>query len=100
MAKNRFEQVDDVQDDAITLEVGLGDARDQARVHLPLAAKDKGVSGAAQEDEAGRMASDLLPAVEAFRSSVKLANELRMPIVVVDVGSAWDETWGALYRAV
>ena len=100
MAKNRFEQVDAVQDDAITLELGLGEAGDEARVHLPAAAKEKGVGGAAEEDEAGRMASDPLPAKDAFRSSIKLANELRMPIVVMDEKGRWQEEWGTLYQPV
>ena len=100
MAKNRFERVDQVQDDAITLELGLGDAAESGRVHLPPAAKAQGVSGGAGEDASGRMTSDTLPKIDAFRSSIKMANELRLPVVVIDSGEAWLDEWGTLYTPV
>ena len=42
--------------------------------------------------------SKKLPAKDAFRSAVRLANEIKAPIVVQDPGSLWDSEWGDLYR--
>jgi hypothetical protein len=36
--------------------------------------------------------------VEAFRSAIRLANEIKAPIVVVDPDRVWNEEWGELYR--
>jgi hypothetical protein len=41
-----------------------------------------------------------LPAKDAFRSAVKLANELKAPLVVADPDNVWDAEWGTLYRPV
>ena len=91
MTKNRFEQVDEPQPDAITLTLRKQDDAVTGQVHCPAAC-----SG-------GRLAADstspFLPAVEAFRSTIKLANELKAPVVVVDPQGLWEAEWGALYRA-
>jgi hypothetical protein len=36
--------------------------------------------------------------VEAFRAAVRLANEIRAPIVVEDPQGLWQDEWGVLYR--
>jgi hypothetical protein len=92
MAKNRFEQVDEPQDDAITLALGKGDDGTFGTVNCPA-----GVTGGRLQ---GDVLSDKLPAVDAFRSAVKLANEIKAPIVVMDPDGVWQEEWGALYRPV
>jgi hypothetical protein len=92
MAKNRFEQVDEPQDDAITLALGKGDDGTFGTVNCPAT-----LTG-------GRLKADVLSgklaAVDAFRASIKLANEMRAPIVVLDPEGLWQEEWGTLYRPV
>ena len=36
--------------------------------------------------------------VEAFRSAIRLANEIKSPIVVLDPDGLWKPEWGDLYR--
>lgn len=88
MRRNRFEQVDEIQDDAITLEMSAEGDSQKARVHV--AAAFMGESGEAS-------VSEPLPKVDAFRGAIKLANTLKAPVVVID---AWDAIWGDLYRPV
>ena len=42
--------------------------------------------------------SDELGSVEAFRSAIKLANEIKAAVVVVDPDGAWQAEWGDLVR--
>jgi hypothetical protein len=90
MAKNRFEQVDEVQPDAITLSLAKDGDREGGRVIFPTSA-----SG-------GRLAQDhvsnQLSAVDSFRSAVKLANQMKVAIVVMDPDGVWKSEWGELYR--
>lgn len=37
-------------------------------------------------------------AKDALSGAVKLANELKLAIVVLDPDAVWKEEWGALYR--
>lgn len=90
MAKNRFEQVDEPQPDAITLILGQRDGKTFARIACPA------------ELAAGHLANDFvsdeLEPVEGFRSAVRLANEIKAPIVVEDTEGLWQDEWGELYR--
>lgn len=92
MRRNRFEQVDEVQPDAITLMLAPDGDPQVARVHVPKEVAE----GRLDEDQT----SPDLPKVEAFRSAIKLANDLKAPIVVLDESAAWDSEWGDLYRPV
>jgi hypothetical protein len=89
MTKNRFEQVDEVQPDAITLALSKRGDDSFGTVHCPAA-----LSG-------GRLATDAvsgeLPAIQAFRSAIRLANEIKAPVVVVDPDHVWQAEWGELY---
>ena len=38
--------------------------------------------------------------IEAFRSAIRLANEIKAPIVVIDAEGGWMAEWGDLYRDV
>ena len=91
-AKNRFEQVDEVQDDAITLSLRKSDPDAVGTVTFPASAS------------AGKLVNDSvseeLPLVEAFRSAVRLANTVKVPIVVLDPDNVWLPEWGDLYRPV
>jgi hypothetical protein len=92
MARNRFEQVDETQDDAITLCLIKDGENSYGVVTCPAA-----IAG-------NRLAvdttSERLPAKDAFRSAVRLANEIKAPIVVQDPNSLWQSEWGDLYRPV
>lgn len=92
MRRNRFEKVDEVQDDAITLEIAPGGEPEMARVHVPPAEEKAEVSV--------QKSSEPLPKIDAFRGAIKLANTLRMPVVVMGDENFWDTTWGDLYRPV
>lgn len=90
MAKNRFEQVDERQEDAITLFLVRKDTGAHGYVTCPAAISN----GRLAEDQVGRE----MPQVDAFRSAVQLANELKAPMVVVDPDNLWQAEWGELYR--
>jgi hypothetical protein len=92
MARNRFEQVDEIQPDAITLVLKKDAGPGVGSVVFPASAS----SGQLTED---RISPDL-PLVESFRSAVKLANEMKVALVVMDPGGAWMAEWGDLYRPV
>jgi hypothetical protein len=90
MARNRFEQVDEPQPDAITLALIKDGEVDYGVVTCPAA-----IAG-------GKLATDTtsekMPAKDAFRSAVRLANEIKAPIVVHDPGALCNSEWGDLYR--
>ena len=90
MAQNRFEQVDEPADDAMTLTLARDGEKMFGTISCPAAATQgrlpKGFS------------SGELPLKEAFRSAVRLANEYKVPLVVIDRDNLWQADWGALYR--
>jgi hypothetical protein len=92
MARNRFEQVNEVQPDAITLVLKRDNDGASGSIVLPAAA-----SG-------GRLATDqtsaLLPAQDAFRGAIRLANDLKLAIVVCDPEGVWKAEWGDLYQPI
>ncbi|MGY4290270.1 hypothetical protein ACVWXO_009536 [Bradyrhizobium sp. LM2.7] len=92
MARNRFEQVNEVQPDAITLVLKRDSDGASGSMVLPAAA-----SG-------GRLTTDQvsapLPAQDAFRGAVRLANDVKLAIVVCDPDGVWKSEWGDLYRAI
>ena len=90
MTINRFEQVGERQDDAVTLfllETGTG-----ARGYVTCPAAVSG--GVIAEDQITEEAQ----AKDAFRSAVRMANEFKAPLVVVDPSRLWQADWGVLYR--
>lgn len=92
MARNRFEQVDEIQPDAITLLLKRQDGKECGSVVFPASAS----SGKLLED---RVSPDL-PLVESFRSAIRLANQMKVALVVVDPEGLWNAEWGDLYRPV
>lgn len=92
MPKNRFEQVDEVQPDAITLSLAKEGDREEGMVIFPASAS----GGRLPEDRI----SAQLPALDSFRSAVRLANEMKVAIVVIDPHGVWKPEWGDLYREV
>ena len=89
MRRNRFEQVDEIQPDAITFELAPEGDDTLARVHVPEGTG--GTSGGTSEP---------IGKIDAFRGAVRLANALKLPIVVMGDDGAWDKEWGDLYRPV
>jgi hypothetical protein len=92
MPRNRFEQVDAPQDDAITLALLHQEGQRVGTVTCPA-----GVSGGRLKED---VASETIGDVDAFRSAIRLANEIKAPIVVVDPEGLWKSEWGDLYRAL
>ena len=87
---NRFEQVDSAEPDAINLILTQTASGQDGRVLIPASALE---GGRAKDIDSGE-----LPAVDAFRSAVKLANEMKLAVVVIDPGKVWHAKWGELYR--
>ena len=92
MARNRFEQVDEIQPDAITLLLKKENDQGVGSVVFPMSAS----SGRLTEDRI----SPNLPLVESFRSAIRLANEMKVALVVMDPEGMWNNEWGDLYRPV
>lgn len=90
MAKNRFEQVDAPVADAMTLLLARRGEEAVGRVTCPAELSE----GKLSED----LLSDEMPAKDAFSSAIRLANEMRVPIAVVDPDNVWVAEWGDLYR--
>jgi len=88
---NRFEQVDEIQPDAITLTLGQHEDRYWGSVHCPATAFPP-------EAGATDMDSGELPILEALSGAIKLANEIKLALVVVDPDGLWRPQWGELYR--
>ena len=90
MATNRFEQVDEPAPDAMTLSLAQDGDKKYGIVSCTAAATQgrlpKGFS------------SGELPLKDAIRSAVRLANDYKLPLVVVDPQGLWEKDWGELYR--
>ncbi len=86
---NRFEQVDEIVPDAITIILEQRSDGQWAKVFCPSSAHD-----ALLED---RMSEPIAPK-DALSGAVKLANELQLAIVVLDPDAVWKREWGELYR--
>jgi hypothetical protein len=89
-AKNRFEQVDEIQADAVTLSLVKDGDKAAGVVIFPASASN----GRLVQDS---VSGELSPQ-DSFRSAVKLANEMKVAIVVMDPQGIWDPQWGDLYR--
>ncbi len=86
---NRFEQTDAPVDDAIAVILEQRSDGQWAKVFCPMSARPS--LGADKMSES-------LPPKDALSSAVKLANELKLAIVVVDPDGVWKKEWGDLYR--
>ena len=90
MARNRFEQVDERQDDAITLTLWKAEDNMYGTVTIPAA-----LSGGKLSAD---MTTDKMPLKDAFRGAIRIGNEMRAAVVVIDPASLWQAEWGELYR--
>ena len=86
---NRFEQVDELQPDAINIVLEQRNDGQWAQVHCPASA----LTGLTQN-----MSSGDLPPKDAFLNAVKLANDVKLAIVIIDRDAIWKKEWGELYR--
>jgi hypothetical protein len=86
---NRFEQVDEAVGDGITVALEQRPDGQWAKVFCPRSAH-----AALRED---RISQAMAPN-EALSVAVKLANELKLAIVVVDPDAVWKREWGELCR--
>lgn len=89
MARNRFEQVDEEQPDALNLSLRQTPEGQIGRVRVPVSALD-GLPGGVDSGD--------LPARDAFRGAIRMANELKLAIVVIDPDGVWQDEWGDLSR--
>lgn len=90
MPANRFEQVDEPPTDAITLKLSERGGKAFGHVLCPADL----TAGQLVND----FVSDELAAKDAFRTAIRLANEIQAPIVVEDKAGIWQDEWGVLYR--
>ena len=86
---NEFEKVDSVQADAITLELIAQDGVQFGVVHCPASAS----GGRLPKD----YRSEAMPGKDAIRAAVKLANDMKAAIVVLDPQDLWPAEWGTLF---
>jgi len=92
MARNRFEQVSEIQPDAIALVLKRDNTGASGSIVLPAAAS----GGRLNIDQV----SAQMPAQDAFRGAIRLANDMKLAIVVCDPDGVWKPEWGDLYQAI
>jgi hypothetical protein len=90
MAKNRFEQVDEFQPDAINLTLIQKSDGQVGTIHCP--------QTAAPDQLPADLTSEEMPARDAYIGAIQLANAKKLPIVVIDRDNIWKSEWGDLWR--
>ena len=86
---NRFEQVDEVAGDAVTVVLSQRADGQWATVICPKSAHES--------LNADRITHPM-PPEDALSGAVKLANQLKIALVVQDPDGVWKKGWGELYR--
>lgn len=89
-AANRFEQVDEPAEDAMTLTLRREGEKNYGVLQCPA----KAAGGRLPKD----FSSGELPLKESFQSAIRLANEFKVPLVIMDPDGLWQKEWGQLYR--
>jgi hypothetical protein len=90
MARNRFEQVDELQPDAINLTLIQKSDGHVAIVHCP--------KTVAPDELPVDLTSAEMPLRDAVIGAIELANSKKIPIVVIDRDNLWNSEWGDLWR--
>jgi hypothetical protein len=90
MAKNRFEQVDEIQSDAINLTLVQKSDGQIGIIHCP--------KTAAPDQLPDDLTSEEMPIRDAVGGAIQLANARKLPIVVIDRDAIWKAEWGDLWR--
>jgi hypothetical protein len=86
---NRFEQVDEVVGDAVTVVLSQRADGQWATVFCPKGAHESLIADRVTEP---------MPPKDALSGAVRLANQLKIAIVVQDPDGVWKPEWGELYR--
>lgn len=86
---NRFEQVDAIVGDAITVALEQRPDGQWAKVVCPKGAHESFVVDRVTEP---------MPPADALSGAVQLANAKKLAIVVLDPDGVWKKEWGELYR--
>jgi hypothetical protein len=90
---HRYEQVDQPSNKAVTLTFGTNGGRDRGEVTGPT----KIILGR-QVDVRTSQPGSLTP-TKAFAMAEEMADQLGLPLVVVDPDGIWKPIWGELYRS-
>jgi hypothetical protein len=90
VSRNRFEQVDELQPDAINLTLAQRSDGQVGIIHCP--------RSAAPDRLPADMTSHEIPARDAVIGAIELANARKLPIVVIDRDNIWNAEWGDLWR--
>ena len=86
---NRFEQVDEVVGDAVTIVLSQRADGQWATVFCPKSA---------HESLAADRVTEPMATTDALSGAVRLANQLKIALVVHDPDGVWKLEWGELYR--
>ena len=89
MARNRFEQVDEVQPDALNLTLRKSEGKEIGVIHVPKSASS---------DLPINLTSEEMPILQALSGAITLANKRKLAIVVIDPDNLWNKDWGDLWR--
>ena len=89
MARNRFEQVDELQSDAINLTLMQKSDGQVGIIYCP-----KTASPEVPVD----LTSEEMPIRDAVIGAIQLANAKKIAVVVIDRDSIWKTEWGDLWR--
>ena len=90
MTKNRFEQVDELQPDAINLTLIQKSEGQVGILYCP--------KTAAPDQLPADLTTPEIPIRDAVVGAIQLANVKKLPIVVIDRDNIWKSEWGALWR--
>jgi hypothetical protein len=89
-SKNRFEQVGELQPDAINLTLSQKGDGQVGTIHCPKSAAPNRLSA--------DLTSEEVSARDAVIGAIELANSQKLPIVVIDPDKIWKAEWGELWR--
>jgi hypothetical protein len=89
MAKNRFEQVDELQPDAINLTLTQKSDGQVGVIHCPKTASP---------DLPDDLTSYEMPIRDAVSGAIQLANTKKIALVIIDRDNIWKPEWGDLWR--
>ena len=90
MTKNRFEQVDELQPDAINLTLIQKSEGQVGILYCP--------KTAAPDQLPADLTTPEIPIRDAVVGAIQLANAKKLPIVVIDRDNIWKSEWGVLWR--
>ena len=90
---HHYEQVDQPSNKAVTFTFGTNCGRDRGEVTGPT----KIILG--QQVEVRTLQPGSLTPTKAFAMAEELADQLGLPLVVVDPDGIWNPIWGELYRS-